>query len=171
MALAYYAISVKPSRESAVAARIPRPGFTVHLPVAHETRSRYGRAEQYAVHLFPGYVFARWDAAVDDPSHIYRIPDVWKILCTAKDKTPIAIPDYVIDEFMGRDRAKQLCGTVTPTFKVGQRVRIVDGPFAGFDGMFDGDGGKRSQALLAYVANIGRNKMRIGIPKASLAAA
>ena len=69
---------------------------------------------------------------------IRNIPYVAGFLTEGKDRIPVPVRDAEMNRIMGRvdELAGQDEETVTP-FVVGEAVKIIDGPFNGFDGTVD----------------------------------
>jgi len=71
--------------------------------------------------------------------HVIRnIPYVAGFLSEGKDKIPVPVRESEMNRIMGRvdELADQDEETVVP-FVVGEAVKIIDGPFNGFDGIVE----------------------------------
>ena len=88
--------------------------------------------------FYPGYVLVEAVMTGDIQHMIRNIPYVAGFLSEGKDRIPVPIRDSEMDRIMGRvdELASQDEETVTP-FVVGEAVKIIDGPFNGFDGTVD----------------------------------
>jgi transcriptional antiterminator RfaH len=100
--------------------------------------------------FFPGYLFVRADLKQIGLSTIQWAPGVSKIL--SYGQTPVPIPERIVEGI--RDRVVQYGGSgPAQRFCHGQPVRIVAGPFEGYEGMFDTqlNGAMRARVLVAFV--------------------
>ena len=85
--------------------------------------------------FYPGYVLVE-AVMTGEIQHLIRdIPYVAGFLTEGKDRIPVPIRESEMNRIMGRvdELASQDEETVTP-FVVGEAVKIIDGPFNGFNG-------------------------------------
>ena len=116
----------EPRREAAAQHFLQLGGFEVYCPRLRLVRPRRGRKVVSHPPLFPSYLFIRiisgWWAAR------------WSIgmvrLLTAGD-TPMPVPDSLIFEIKSRERGGLVELPRREKFKAGDRVRILQGSFAG----------------------------------------
>lgn len=89
------------------------------------------------VPLFPRYVFTRFDIEDRGWREIFKFAGVGGMVCAGNLPAPIA------DAEIERWRSHEIDGAVpgkTPAkviFELGEVVRIIDGPFAGFNGIME----------------------------------
>jgi transcription termination/antitermination factor NusG len=88
--------------------------------------------------FYPGYVLVEAELTGELQHIIRNIPYVAGFLSEGKDKKPVPIRESEMNRIMGRvdELADQEEETVTP-FVVGEAVKIIDGPFNGFDGTIE----------------------------------
>ncbi|MCK9625101.1 MAG: transcription termination/antitermination protein NusG [Bacteroidales bacterium] len=85
--------------------------------------------------FYPGYILIE-AALTGEIQHIIRnLPHVSGFLTEGKDKEPVPLRMSEVKRIMGRvdELIDQEEETITP-FVVGEAVKIIDGPFNGFDG-------------------------------------
>lgn len=106
--------------------------------------------------FFPGYVLIEAYMTGEIQHIISDITYVAGFLTEGKDRLPVPMRQSEIDRIMGRvdDLASQDEDTVTP-FVVGEAVKIIDGPFNGFDGTVE-DVVEDKRKLLVMVKIFGR---------------
>ncbi|MDD2594902.1 MAG: transcription termination/antitermination protein NusG [Bacteroidales bacterium] len=88
--------------------------------------------------FYPGYILIEANLTGEIQHIIRNLPYVSGFLTEGKDKVPVAIRMSEVNRIMGRvdeiiDKDEE---TIIP-FVVGEAVKIVDGPFNGFDGTID----------------------------------
>lgn len=88
--------------------------------------------------FYPGYVLVEAELTGELQHIIRNIPYVAGFLSEGKDKKPVPIRESEMNRIMGRvdELADQEEETVTP-YVVGEAVKIIDGPFNGFDGTIE----------------------------------
>lgn len=88
--------------------------------------------------FFPGYILIEAHLTGELQHVIRNLPYVAGFLAEGKDKEPVPIRMSEVNRILGRvdELADQEGETVIP-FVVGESVKIVDGPFNGFDGTIE----------------------------------
>lgn len=130
----WYAIWTRSHFEQLVSDQLAFKGFELFLPKGTIRERRNGIARSTDVPLFPGYLFVHH--LLDKTSHveILKTRGVVRVLGQPPDQaTPIA-PEQI-------QAIRRLIETGLPVFPyktptAGDRVRIVDGPLAGVEGVF-----------------------------------
>lgn len=127
----WYALLLRSRHEFVVRDYLIADGFEQLLPVWKETTAWTDRQRVTTRPLFPGYIFARFNAATSG-SAILRLRGVVRILgATVADPEPIA--DEVIanlQRIAATPAAVECCPHVA-----GSTVRVAKGPFAGVSGV------------------------------------
>jgi transcriptional antiterminator RfaH len=116
------------------AALSPARRLQVYIPQIREQRLRHSRRVEVIAPLFPAYGFI---AIVNGQYHSAR----WSIGVTAlimDGVAPAKVPDQVIDEIRRREVRGAIELPQAPGMKVGARVRVLGGPFAGHLGLYAG---------------------------------
>ena len=106
--------------------------------------------------FYPGYLLVE-AVMTGEIQHVIRnITYVAGFLSEGKDRVPVPVRESEINRIMGRvdELADQEEETVTP-FIVGEAVKIIDGPFNGFDGTVE-DVVEDKRKLLVMVKIFGR---------------
>jgi transcription antitermination factor NusG len=129
-ALQWFALRVKSNCEKSVATMVQHKGFEGFLPLYKRRRRWSDRIKSVELPLFPGYVFCRVDPARRLP--ILTIPGALHFIGVGK--VPVPIEDSEI--FAIRDAVRSGLPTEPWAYlKVGQHVRLEDGPLAGLEGI------------------------------------
>ena len=126
----WYAILAKTSREKTASLLLENAGYESFVPISKYLRRWSDRMKEVEVPLFPGYLFCRMNPHNRLP--VLRTPGVIQIVGVGK--TPIAVEE---EEIAGIQRVGK-SGLPTmpwPYMKIGQVVRIEEGPLRGLDGI------------------------------------
>jgi transcriptional antiterminator NusG len=107
--------------------------FSVIVPTEEEIEVRDGKRRTYQRRVFPGYILVEM-AMTDDSWYVVRnTPGVTGFVGMGTRPTPLR--DEEVQRIIKRMEAE--APKVKVTFKQGQKVRIVQGPFADFIGSVD----------------------------------
>ena len=105
--------------------------FDVVIPTQEEIEVKDGKRRTVERHIFPGYVLVNMALSEDSWYVVRNTPGVTGFVGMGNNPTPLR-PEEVA-QIVKRMEAE--APTVKVTFKVGERVRIVDGPFNDFRGV------------------------------------
>jgi transcriptional antiterminator NusG len=105
--------------------------FDVVVPTQEEIEVRDGKRRTVERHIFPGYVLVNMILTEESWYVVRNTPGVTGFVGMGNNPTPLR-PEEVA-QIVKRMEAE--APTVKVTFKVGERVRIIDGPFNDFRGM------------------------------------
>jgi transcriptional antiterminator RfaH len=151
MAEKWYALHVKAHREQAVHDYLVAQGIADYYPYLQvkpvNPRSRKRRP------FFPGYVFVRLNLDELGPNALRWTEGTYGLVTFGDEPAPV--PGSLIDEVRRRVREVNAAGgKVSPGIAPGDRVRIVQGAFEGYEAIFDANlaGKDRVQVLLSYLS-------------------
>lgn len=104
--------------------------FDVIVPEEEEIEIKDGKRRTIKRRIFPGYILVQMKMDEDSWYVVRNTPGVTGFVGMGNDPTPLRKEE--VDQIMSRmsDEAPK----IKVNFKVGQRVRIVDGPFNDFIG-------------------------------------
>jgi transcription termination/antitermination protein NusG len=105
--------------------------FDVFIPMQEEIEVKDGKRRTVERHIFPGYVLVNLALSEESWYVVRNTPGVTGFVGMGNNPTPLR-PEEVA-QIIKRTEAES--PTVKVTFKVGERVRIVDGPFNDFRGV------------------------------------
>jgi len=124
----WFVLHTKSRREKKVADRCACLNVRHYLPLRKSITGRKGRRHMTDVPLFPGYIFCY----LDDPER-------WRLLQTGHIANSLHVADQqaLLDDLRNIQHAVQQGAYLEPAAMVkrGQRVRIVDGPLTGLEGL------------------------------------
>jgi transcriptional antiterminator RfaH len=159
----WYLVCTKPGKERWVSDQLSAILPEVFLPMLEARTARWGKMAWSVTPLFPCYIFAQFVLR----AHYFDVRymrGVQGIVSAGRD--PLVVPPSVVDEIKGRG----INGVVKiepPTFSLGERVRVVEGPFRDFDAIFERylSGSERVAILLSAVE---AKSLRVVLPSSSL---
>jgi transcriptional antiterminator RfaH len=132
----WFAIQTRPNAESVAESQLRALPIETLLPLARRPIRHATRAARMLLRpLFPGYLFARFCAAVSLRSVNYS-RGILRVLGSAPD-SPWPIDDEVIATIRTRLGAEGWVELRERPFAAGDSVRITAGPLAGWSGIFD----------------------------------
>lgn len=126
----WFALRVKSGHEKLVATIAHNKGFQEFLPLYRSRRRWSDRIKAVEAPLFPGYIFCRLHPERRLP--LLTVPGAMHFVGIGK--VPEPIEDIEIDNIQ-RALRTGLLAEPWPFLKVGQHVRLVDGPLAGLEGL------------------------------------
>lgn len=145
--MGWYVIHTKPHQEARAEENLARQGFDCLLPLLRVEKLRRGKVVVESEPLFPRYLFVRLGTEPGDPSWapIRSTKGVNKLVRFGD--APAQVDDGLID--LLRRRMNEAPPAPERLFAPGERVTIVDGPFAGIEGVFQmAEGERRAMVLI-----------------------
>jgi len=160
----WYLVRTKPGKERWVRDQLAPRLSEVFLPMLKARMPRWGRLAISTAPLFPCYVFARLDLQTRY-FEVKYLAGVSGLVSAGND--PIVVPEGIITEIRARG-VDDVVEIREDPFDSGQQVRVVDGPFRGFEAIFERylSGAERVAILLNTIENAGP---RIVLPASALA--
>jgi len=131
----WYAVHTKSRHEYKVNAGLVQKKIATFLPEVRMWSKRKDRKKKISIPLFPGYLFVEIQCLnSENRLAVLRTFGVVRILGKKDNSEPIPVPDDKIDairRFVQTD--VQIYNIQLP--QVGDAARIIDGPFAGIEGV------------------------------------
>lgn len=125
----WYVLYTKPQKEHRVSSFLEAQGIETYYPVLKHAD------QPKAVPLFPRYVFARVVLRDFGISNLRWIGGVSRLVEFEGELA--VVPNHVMHHLKQHVDRLQRAETDPKTFKAGEPVRIVEGPLAGYEGIFD----------------------------------
>ena len=84
---------------------------------------------------FPGYIFVEACLEGGTQETLRNVPNVYGFLCETKTNVkPMPLSKLEAKQMLGNiDEVIELTDEVTVPYEVGENVKVIDGPFSGFD--------------------------------------
>jgi len=148
----WYAVATKARDEAIAKANLERQDYQVFLPVISLKKRRRGRWMPVTEPLFPGYLFVSLVLGADDPAPIRSTVGCIGLVRFGQTHTPV--PSSFIAALQGA--SEDVLDTPLP-FNQGDKVRLIAGPFARIEAVFDMPQGEdRAQVLLELLGKAQR---------------
>ena len=131
----WYAVHTKSRHEYKANSGLAQKNFTTFLPEMEVWSKRKDRKKKIFIPLFPGYLFVE-TLCLDNETKlaILKTSGVVRILGKKENSEPIPVPDDKINAIRRLVETKVEIFTIQFP-KVGEPARIIDGPFAGLEGI------------------------------------
>lgn len=150
MAISWYVIRSKPNKEEFLAGQLAAYGIKVFYPRIR-VKTINPRARKIKPY-FPSYLFVQVDLETVSVSTLHWMPGAVNLV--SFDGEPAPVPDVLISaierqvDHINNSQQNQLQG-----LKPGDAVVIHEGPFAGYEAIFDGQipGRERVRVLLTFL--------------------
>jgi transcriptional antiterminator RfaH len=129
----WYLVRTKAGEERRARDQVSRVASDILLPLVKVRVHRWGRLVDSIAALFPSYLFALFDIECEY-SRLRYTRGVREIVCFGGQAA--VVPDWIIAELKSRSANGPL-ELPTRQLVAGERVRVVEGPFKEFEGVFE----------------------------------
>ncbi len=149
---AWYLIFTKPRMEHVAQDNLERQQYQIFLPRIQTSKRLRGRYARRIEAMFPRYLFIHLDTVQDNWMPIRSTLGVSQVIRFGG--LPAQVPDALIAELMSHQDEYGL--NIAPMREIlrGDRIEILDGPMAGYIGLFEQYcSAERVQILLKIVGN------------------
>ncbi len=135
----WYVLHTRSRFENVVCDGLLKKSFEVFLPKVQVPSKRRDRKRMIKVPVFPGYLFVRTDMSVHE--HLNIVKTIGTVRLVGTKSGPVSVPDETIDslKIMVNSDGPIITGN---RLTKGDRVMVVNGPFAGVIGTFSNYRGK-----------------------------
>ena len=140
----WYVIYVRSRHEKNVYSALLNKGIITSLPMKTVIRKWSDRKKKVQLPLFRGYVFVNINLKIDN-LNVLQTPGVVKFIGIRHE--PSRIPDDQI-HWLHMIASESTSVRNEKEFSVGQRVRVVAGPFKGIEGVVKRVGGRSRLVVL-----------------------
>ena len=152
MAKLWYVIRSKPRKEEVVWRQVHNRGFETFLPRirVNPVNPRARKLRPY----FPGYLFVHADLDDSGTSVFQWMPHTIGLVNFGGE--PAVVPDNLLHAIRKRvDEINEAGGEVFDGLQAGEKVYISDGPFKGYEAIFDSriSGSERVRVLLELLGS------------------
>jgi transcriptional antiterminator RfaH len=139
----WYVAQTHPNAENKAVTHLGRQGFVTYLPQYLKRRRHARRVDVVPAPLFPRYLFIKIDTTIQRWRSIYSTVGVSQLVGSGDAPTPVS--DQVVRMLKTReDEAGFIHLDHRSLFRVGDKIRVLEGVFCDclglYDGMSDRDG-------------------------------
>lgn len=142
----WYLVYCKPRQESVARENLARQGYETYLPRMRDVRRRQGRRVSVIAPMFPRYLFIRLNRETDNWAPIRSTLGVVSIVRFGR--TAARVPDALLALLRAREDEQGIQILPVEQYKPGSRVRITQGGFAGYEGIFQAATGRARVTVL-----------------------
>lgn len=132
-AKAWYLVYTKPRQEEVAETNLARQGYGVYLPRARQPRKRHGRRVMVVEPLFPRYLFIHLDSQTDNWGPIRSTLGVASLVRFGREAA--RVPDNLVAFLRAKEGEGGLHKWAEDRYQAGDRVRVADGAFQGYEGI------------------------------------
>lgn len=149
----WYVVMSEPRREIVGLSSLTAGGYRAWLPLCTVTVRHAGRVVQKRAPLFPGYLFV----GRDEGQAFAPILTAIGIASVVKaGPYPLVVRQATLDQVAAVVAAYERAlrapkGEAPPPFHAGQKLRVVEGPFTGLDGICTMAAHERTAVLLRFL--------------------
>lgn len=142
----WYLVYCKPRQETVARENLARQGYETYLPFMRDARRRRGRRTTVIAPMFPRYLFIHLSSQTDNWGPIRSTLGVVSIVRFGREAA--RVPDGLMTALRSREDAQGVQILPVEEYKPGSRVRITQGSFAGYEGIFQAASGRDRVTVL-----------------------
>ncbi|MGC4129351.1 MAG: transcription termination/antitermination protein NusG [Bergeyella sp.] len=110
----------------------------VVIPMEKVIQLKNGKKTLKEKPFYPGYLMVEANLAGEIPHIIKNIPGVISFLSLTKGGDPVPMRKSEVDRMLGKaDELSEFAQDISIPFTVGENVKVIDGPFNGFNGTIE----------------------------------
>ena len=130
----WFVVHTKPRKERMALDNLQRQGFTAYCPQTIQPKRRRECWQKVSEPLFPRYLFVQLNMGVDDFTPIRSTLGVIGLIRFGNQ--PAVMPDTAIEVIQYQEQQIQHNNAKHPQWEKGDKIEIVNSPFAGLKGIF-----------------------------------
>ncbi|RFA26408.1 transcription/translation regulatory transformer protein RfaH [Alkalilimnicola ehrlichii] len=163
----WYLVLSKPRQDERAEVQLSNQGFEVFRPLIKVFRWSGGKRRTTVESMFPRYLFLCLDDVGQDWAPIRSTRGVQDLVRWG-GVVP-SVPEAVVERLQARMATNGWIDfTARDDFRLNERLRITDGPFAGYEALFQARNGEERVVVLL---NIMRQEQRLSLPAQAVARA
>ncbi|CAA6827525.1 MAG: Transcription/translation regulatory transformer protein RfaH [uncultured Thiotrichaceae bacterium] len=162
----WWLIKAKPNKDEIAQSNLIRQDYETYRPLARRMKKRRGNMVEVEESLFPSYFFIHLDQTTDNWGPIRSTLGVNSIVKFGNK--PAQVQTSVIEALKRQEEEFSSRTINLDRFKKGEKVIINDGPFLGYEGIFQNYDGEQRAFLLIDLL---QKETRMAISTASLSTA
>lgn len=149
----WYLIFTKVKAELKAQAHLNRQGYATYLPMTQRTSRRNGKNIITTEAFFPRYLFIKLNTETDNWK---PISSTIGVACLVRfGGVPAIVPEVLLEKLKFAEDQIGLQPVTEQELQTGDKVTIIDGPFAGYQGLCQQLKGAERVAILLDI--VGKN--------------
>ena len=146
----WHLVYTKLRKEEDAEYHLGNQGFEIYLPRHRVGLRRRGQYTEVIQPLFPRYLFVQLTQGIDNYALIRSTRGAVGLVRIGLD--PAIAPQSLID-YLRSNEEQALAPKPLNPFKIGDKVRVVNGPFAGYEAIYECDRGEDRALILLSLMN------------------
>ncbi|EKD54133.1 MAG: transcriptional activator RfaH [uncultured bacterium] len=147
----WYLVFTKPKQEAAAESHLQRQGFQIYFPLLKQYKHRGNLYQQVIEPLFPRYLFIHLNSDSDDWSKVRSTRGCVSLIRFGL--LPARVPDALVPQLKKTEDLRLLpAKSAAPDFKPGDRVQVIDGLLADYEGIVEIKNSQQRVTLLLRIA-------------------
>lgn len=142
----WYLVYTKPRQERVARTNLDRQGYEIYLPLMRQSLRRRGRRTTSVVPMFPRYLFIHLDQSTDNWGPIRSTLGVVSVVRFGHE--PARAPDELVAYLHTREDEQGIQVLPPDEIRPGAKVRIAEGAFAGYEGVYLARGSRERVIVL-----------------------
>ncbi len=147
----WYVVHTHVQKERLAQEHLERQEFVTYFPRYLKTRKHARKVEKIKAALFPRYLFVQFDCEQDRWQAIQSTVGVAHLICHGVRPTPIS--NHVITAIRNQETQSGLVDIPRPKLTHGQKIFIKQGPFEGYEALFDCSSDEQRVTVLLSLMN------------------
>ncbi len=154
----WYLIHTKPNQEQTAKENLERQGYETYLPLTSLLKRHRGKSVRKIGPLFPRYIFIYLSDEIDNWGPIRSTLGVAALVRFGME--PAKVPDILVQNLKSQEVEPDIHPMKILEFEEGDKVRIAEGPFEGYEAIFSAkDSNDRVLILLKIAENYAKLKI------------
>jgi len=159
----WYAVQCKPNQDARAEEHLCNQQYEVYRPLARVRKRCQGQIRHAIESLFPRYLFVHLDDFMEDWGPIRSTRGVAQMVRFAG--WPAVVPDDVIQQLHCHTDDHNCVDMTAAHYRPNQRVRVVEGPFSGYEGLFTS---KKGEDRVIILLNIMHRAQQLVMPERAI---
>lgn len=147
--MAWYVAQTRPRQEAVAELNLQRQNFTCYLPRFTRSKRVRGHWQSVTEPLFPGYIFVNLDLTQGHIAPLFSTKGIKTLVRFGLQYQPF--PDAGIDYLRQQEARQARIDETELPFREGDTVRILDGPLAGLQGVYQCTRGQDRVLVLIHI--------------------
>lgn len=147
----WYLVFTKPNHENIATLNLQRQGFHTYLPLLQQHKRRRNVYQIITEPMFPRYLFINLNTEFIDLSKVRSTRGCVSLVRFGA--LPVKVPNELVEKLQLEESTRFIKNKeATPEFKPGDKIQVIDGVFANYEGIVDIKKSQQRVTLLLTIA-------------------